>query len=222
MLLTDKITEALDCGECLIGVFLHFSKPFDTVDHAILLTKLRKYGIQVVELPWLSDYLFNRLLYVTYNNHKSRREKITCSVPQGSILSLLLFLLYINDLLNVSRHCFSILFADDTKMFISGKILGVLCSQLNEDLREIQEWLNCNKLSLNVLKTNYMIFTPRNKIIEDIDVQLYAVNIQHVFVTKFLGVQIDSNLTWKHHIEYTCKKLSTCVGILCKARKKTG
>ena len=105
-------------------------------------------------------------------------------------------------------------------MFISGKNLEVLCSQLNEDLREIQEWLNCNKLSLNVLKTHYMIFTPRNKIIEDIDVQLYGVNIQRVFVTKFLGVQIDSNLTWKHHIEYTCKKLSKCVGILCKARKK--
>ena len=220
MLLTDKITEALDRGECLIGVFLDFSKAFDTVDHAILLTKLRKYGIQGVELQWFSDYLFNKLQYVTYNNHKSRREKIICGIPQGSILGPLLFLLYINDLVNVSRHCFSILFADDTNMFISGKNLEVLCSQLNEDLREIQEWLNCNKLSLNVLKTHYMIFTPRNKIIEDIDVQFYGVNIQRVFVTKFLGVQIDSHLTWKHHIEYTCKKLSKCVGILCKARKK--
>ena len=220
MSLTDKITEALDRGECLIGVFLDFSEAFITVDHAILLTKLRKYGIQGVELQWFSDYLFNRLQYVTYNNHKSQREKITCGVPQGSILGPLLFLLYINDLVNVSRHCFSILFADGTNMFISGKNLEVLCSQLNEDLREIQEWLNCNKLSLNVLKTHYMIFTPRNKIIEDIDVQLYGVNIQRVFVTKFLGVQIDSYLTWKHHIEYTCKKLSKCVGILCKARKK--
>ena len=160
MLLTDKITEALDRGECLIGVFLDFSKAFDTVDHAILLIKLRKYGIQGVELQWFSDYLYNRLQYVTYNNHKSRREKITCGVPQGSILGPLLFLLYINDLVNVSRHCFSILFADDTNMFISGKHLEVLCSQLNDDLREIQEWLNCNKLSLNVLKTHYMLFTP--------------------------------------------------------------
>ena len=103
-------------------------------------------------------------------------------------------------------------------MFISGKNLEVLCSQMNEDLQEIQEWLNCNKSSLNVLKTHYMIFTPRNKIIADIDVQLYGVNIQRVFVTKFLGVQIDSNLTRKHRIEYTCKKLSKCVGILCEAK----
>ena len=65
MLLTDKITEALDRGECLIGVFLDFSKAFDTVDHAFLLTKLRKYGIQGVKLQWFSDYLFNRLQYVT-------------------------------------------------------------------------------------------------------------------------------------------------------------
>ena len=188
MLLTDKITEGLDRGECLIGVFLDFSKAFDTVDHDILLETLGKYGIQGVELQWFCDYLSNRMQYVTYNNRKSQKENITCGVPQGSILGPLLFLLHINDLANVSSHGFSILFVDDTNMFISGRNLDVLCNQLNEDLREIQEWLNCNKLSLNVLKTHYMIFTPRNKKIEDIDIQLYGVNIQRVFVTKFLGV----------------------------------
>ena len=64
-----------------------------------------------------------------------------------------------------------------------------------------------------------MIFTPRNKLIDDIDVKILDVQIQRVYVTKFLGVHIDSQLTWKKHIEYTCKKLSKCVGILCKARK---
>ena len=97
--------------------------------------------------------------------------------------------------------------------------MNVLCNQLNEDLRNVQEWLQCNKLSLNVLKTHYMVFTPRNRLINDIDVKIHDVQIQRVYATNFLGVQIDAQLTWKTHIEYTCKKLSKCVGILCKARK---
>ena len=98
--------------------------------------------------------------------------------------------------------------------------MNVLCNQLNEDLINVQEWLQCNKLSLNVLKTHYMVFTHRNKLINDIDVKIHDVHIPRVYATKFLGVQIDAQLTWKTHIEYTCKKLSKYVGILCKARKK--
>ena len=91
---------------------------------------------------------------------------------------------------------------------------------LNEQLTAIYEWLCCNKLSLNVLKTHYMIFTPRNKKVNDINLYINKVPIGRVYVTKFLGVQIDSQLNWKNHIEYTCKKLSKCIGILSKARRK--
>ena len=65
-----------------------------------------------------------------------------------------------------------------------------------------------------------MIFTPRNKRVNDIDIKTYGTKIQRVYLTKFLGVQIDAHLTWKYHIDYTCSKLSKCVGILAKARKK--
>ena len=105
-------------------------------------------------------------------------------------------------------------------MFNTGKDIDVLGNKINEDLQAIQEWLNCNKLSLNVLKTHYMIFLPRNKRANDIDIKIYGTRIQRVYVTKFLGVQIDAHLTWKSHIDYTCSKLSKCVGILAKARKK--
>ena len=220
MMLVNKITEALDQGESVVGMFLDFSKAFDTVDHNVLLQKMDKYGICDVELQWFKDYLSNRTQYVTYNNYKSSHAKIHCGVPQGSILGPILFLLYINDLTSVSEYCFSVLFADDTNMFITGKDMDVLCHQLNEDLRNVQEWLQCNKLFLNVLKTHYMVFTPRNRVIGDIDVKIQGVQIQRVYATKFLGVQIDSQLTWKTQIEYTCKKLSKCVGILCKARTK--
>ena len=102
-ILVDKITEALDQDECVVGVFLDFSKAFDTVDHNILLQKMDKYGICDVELQWFKDYLSNRMQYVTYNKYKSSHAKIHCGDPQGSILGPILFLLYINDLKSVSE-----------------------------------------------------------------------------------------------------------------------
>ena len=161
VMLIEKVTEALDRGECVIGLFLDFSKAFDTVDQKVLLQKLEIYGIQDVSLKWFKDYLANRTQYVTYNTIKSTKENVNCGVPQGSRLGPLLFLLYINDLSLVTEYCFSILFADDTNVFISGKDLEVLCNRLNGELESICEWLCSNKLSLNVSKTYYMVFTPQ-------------------------------------------------------------
>ena len=114
----------------------------------------------------------------------------------------------------------SILFADDTNMFLTGRDLQTMAKVINEELINVQEWLHCNKLSLNVLKTHYMIFTSRNTCANDVDIRIQNVPIERVYATKFLGVQIDDQLTWKNHIEYTCKKLCKCVGILAKAQKK--
>ena len=86
ILLIDRITEALDKGDCVVGIYLDFSKAFDTVNHEILLQKLSMYGIQDIALEWFRDYLTNRSQYVTYNFKKSAKENITCGVPQGSIL----------------------------------------------------------------------------------------------------------------------------------------
>ena len=105
-------------------------------------------------------------------------------------------------------------------MFITGKDIDVLCHQLNEDLRNVQEWLQCSKLFLNVFRTHYMVFTPRKRVIDEIYVKKIRMFKYSVFMLfSFLWVQIESQLTWKIHIEYTCKKLSKCVGMLCKARK---
>ena len=205
IILIDKISEALENGDCVIGIFLDFSKAFDTVDHIILLQKMYFYGIQDTTLSWFENYLSNRKQYVTYNGIKSQTEKINCGVPQGSILGPLLFLIYINDLSTVSEACMSILFADDTNMFFTGKNLKTMATVINEELIRVQEWLHCNKLSLNVLKTHYIIFTSRNKCVNDVDIRINDAHIERVYATKFLGVQIDAQLTWKKHIEYTCK-----------------
>ena len=112
-----------------------------------------------------------------------------CPQALGSILGPLPFLLYINDLLSsVSEACFSILFADNTNMFITGHNVNEICNQWNPDLFRVQEWLHCNKLSLNVLKTHYIIFTPPNKIVDDIGIIIGSTKIFWVYITKFLGV----------------------------------
>ena len=111
--LVDKVTEALDNGNHVVGVFLDFSKAFDTVDHFIVLDKMFIYGVRNIALKWLKDYLTGRSQYVVYNVFKSNNSEIKCGIHQGSILGPLLYLLYINDLATVSEACFPILFADD-------------------------------------------------------------------------------------------------------------
>ena len=119
--LADKISDALENGEYVLGLFLDFSKAFDTVNHEILFAKLEFLGILGVCLQWFRSYFSKREQYVVYNDTSSSKQRITCGVPQGSILGPLLFLLYINDLANASDVIFSLLFADDSYMFISGK-----------------------------------------------------------------------------------------------------
>ena len=210
----------------ILRTYMRFKSDFVIEPYLYRVKKLRyseaisKFRCSSHTLSWFENYLSNRKQYVTYNGIVSKTEKNNCGAPQGSILGPLLFLLYINDLSTVSKACMSILFADDTNMFFTGKNLQTMTRVINEELTKVQEWLYCNKLSLIVLKTHYMIFTSRNKCMNDVDIRINNVKIERVYATKFLGVQIDAQLTWKKHIEYTCNKLCKCVGILAKARKK--
>ena len=121
----DKICNAVENNQQSIGIFLDLSKAFDTIDHNILLHKLTYYGFQGKALDWFSSYLSNRKQYVIYNNEKSTMEKLTCGVPQGSILGPLLFILYVNDIVNTSSVLDFVLFADDTTILYFMKILRV-------------------------------------------------------------------------------------------------
>jgi hypothetical protein len=162
--LYNKISSAIDLNEFTIGIFLYLSKAFNTVNHSILFDKLQHYGIRVVTLDWFKSYLvidsnFFSLMGCMY----SKKTPIYCGVPQGSILAPLLFLLYINDINKVSNVANLILFADDTNLFYSHNNLPFLIDQVNGELDKLSVWLSANKLSINLKKTNFMIFRPRQK-----------------------------------------------------------
>ena len=119
--LVNKITSSLDTGDLVIGTFIDLKKAFDTVDHTILLDKMHAYGIRGNILRWFRSYLTKRSQFVSYDGRQSKIQSITCGVPQGSILGPLLFIIYMNDICNVSELLFTVLYADDTCVVIHGK-----------------------------------------------------------------------------------------------------
>ena len=217
--LVDKIIKYLEDGDYILGVFLDFSKAFDTVDHAILLEKLHHYGIRDNALNWFASYLDNRKQYVTYNGVSSNMRVIKCGVPQGSILGPVLFLVYINDLATVCSNVFSIFFADDSNIFKNGKNLLEIQEVINKELKDISIWLNVNKLFMNISKTQYMLFSGKKLENHSPNIVIEGIALSRVYSTKFLGIIIDDKLTWKDHITYVSKKISKGLGVIRKARK---
>ena len=154
----DIITNAIGRTLHTVGIFLDLSKAFDTLDHSILLQKLNHYGIRAISNDWIKNYLKGRHQFVVHDKTSSVTNTIHCGDPQGSILGPLLFLVNINGLPKCSSSLDVTLFADDTNIICSNDDPDTLKTVLNKDLYIISNWLKLNKLSLNVTKTNYMIF----------------------------------------------------------------
>ena len=198
----------MDSGKILIGVFLNLRKVLDTVDHCILLDKLYKNSIRGTPWNWCKSYLENRKQYVCYNDTLSATMPITHRVTQGSILGPLLFILYINDLANVSENLSSILFADDTTVLIEDANINTMIATLNCELAKLTEWLNANKLLINVSKSHYMVLHRSRWKINKGNILLDTTILSQVTFTKFLGVILDDKLKWTHHISYIKNKIS--------------
>ena len=154
----------MDRGLYNLVIFLDLQKPFDTVNHVLLLGKLEACGIRDDALNLLASYLADRKQTCQVNGKQSGLRSISCGIPQGSILGPLFFLVYIIDLPNCLKHTTPGMFADDTCLTAYGKSIEEIELGLNENLEKIRLWLQANKLSLNVAKTVYMLIGSRQRL----------------------------------------------------------
>ena len=196
--LTESVKNTLDNKRLGCGIFIDLQRAFDTVNHKILLSKLEHYGIRGCALEWFRSYLSDRKQYVSVNGKSSSLLTVSCGVPLGSVLGPLLFLVYINDLPNASKKLTFYLFADDTNIYYESKDLSNLIKIVNRELRLVKKRLDANKLSLNIDKTNYIIFHSSSvKISSTFDIKIGKKRIERAKSVKFLGLLLDEHLNWK-------------------------
>ena len=215
--LVEEITTAMDNSMSTVAVFIDLKKAFDIVDHNILLNKLEHYGIRGLAFSWIQSYLTNRTQYVSINNTNSTCINVTCGVPQGSILGPILFIMYVNDMHTVSPLMKCIIFADDTNFLYPGNDISEICKTVSKELDKLSSWFMANKLSLNVSKTNFMVIS-RKQIVNKPIVSINSINIERVYITKFLGVHIDCQLDWNGHIKSITNKIAKNVSVMNRVK----
>jgi len=216
----DKFSEAIDDNLQSIGIFVDLSKAFDTINHNILNAKLEHYGFPGLVLNWFIDYLSNRKQYVFFNRVSSSLLDIVCGVPQGSVLGPLLFIIYVNDIINWSETFNFILSADDTNLFYSTKDAYDLILTVNSELSKLYNWLCSNKLSINVNKTNFILLGRSCKLVRDhnFSISMSGVVLKQIACSQFWGVYINEALNWKSHTSYIANKISKSLGVLNRVR----
>lgn len=207
----------LDKGNKIIVVFLDLKRAFETVSRPILLKKLDKYGVKGQVLQWFSSWLQDRTQCTMFNGAKSEWREVDIGIPQGTPLSCILFLIYINDLVNKLNKCHINLFADDAVIWLSGKDLSSMAPVINSELSDAAGYMIMNKLDINVDKTKYMVF---GQMFCDISVIISNRALERVAVLKYLGLMVDDKLNFKENTVNVLKKVGRKVNWLKRMRKK--
>ena len=218
--LSDFIRGENDKGNVVGMVLLDLQKAFDTVDHSILLMKLRASGLGDDITMWLQSYLSDRKQLVDVSGTFSSSENISCGVPQGSILGPLLFLIYVNDMSAVVKHKL-LLYADDSSILVSDKSISTVEKMLSDDLKQVSEWLIDNKLSLHLGKTESILFGSRQKLRSQsfLNISCDGTPISSTSSVKYLGVTIDQNLSFTSMAESVIKKANARLKFLYRKKE---
>ena len=213
----DKLLQNLDNKKITRSIFLDLRKAFDSVHHDIILKKLHHHGFRVTILSLFEDYLNNRKICTKINEKTSSFHSVKYGVPQGSVLGPILFLLYVNDLPNVSKFE-TTLFADDTNLHMSHHNIQFLQQEVYQEINNVNKWLKQNKLILNYKKSNFMMIGNAMQNSTTFEVIVNHNNIPLTNSVKYLGVILDNKLTWQPHIEQISVKLSRACGMIFKLR----
>ena len=214
-----KWKENIERKDTIVAVFLDLKRAFETISRPLLLQTIKRFGITSTAYKWFENYLCDRTQRTIFNDFTSDPIRNTLGVPQGSVLGPILFIMYINDMRRVLRFCDINLFADDTVLFIAAKNLEEAILHLNKDLRSLSGWLKFKQLKLNTNKTKFMIIS-RNRVNENVSVEIDGETIDRVSEIKYLGVIIDDKLKFNVHIDNVIKKIAKKYGILCRLKKE--
>ena len=217
----NSIYDSLDSKQILASILIDFRKAFDTISHDILIKKLCIYGIRDIPLRLIENYLHNRKQIVSVGSAVSPPLPISYGIPQGACLGPFLFLVYVNDLALVSPLLDTILFADDTTLSMSDPIYSQLSLNINAEIDKIKSWTISNRMSLNVSKTNALIFSNKTLPLNyENSLKIGNSPINIIDSCKFLGVQIDNRLSFKNHVKYVTDKISRNSGIFYEIHDK--
>ena len=214
----NEILHALNKKEIALLLLIDFSKAFDVIEHPIMLKKLEHYGIRGIALEWFKSYLNNREQFVTINNTDSPSKPIEYGVPQGSILGPLLFVIYINDLPEISVIAKFILYADDANIIVTGRSIDEAVSKINEVIAKLIKWVDSNGLALNLKKTIFMVFSRQRIDLDNVEIFMAGTKIERKTEARFLGVIMDDKLTWASHIKAVRIKMARYIGIMYKIK----
>lgn len=201
------------------AVFIDVAKAFDSISHETLLYKLKKMGIRGKANSLIEEYLFGRKQRVQFVEHFSSFQDVKHGTPQGSALSSLLFLIYVNDCLDLELDGQIQMYADDTLIIYSCQNPQQLHQHMEKDIRKINNWMYNNDMSFNASKTKYILFKTQRQDTYDLPaILINNVEIQQTDQMKYLGLIIDEHLSWKPHISYLKKLLKPYLYVLKQTR----